>query len=150
VAGDSSAAFDACLGEYRRAAAELCDVVERFTPEAFAAERPSEDPDTVSPRAICDHVVRAAHGYANALRKAQGMAEDPARAAVAAPADLRPALERALRFTAESVAPMRSLHGRDVLKIEFRVSSGAVYNPEILLEHAICHVLRHRRQLERW
>ena len=25
-----------------------------------------------------------------------------------------------------------------------------IYDPEILLEHAICHLLRHRLQLERW
>lgn len=25
-----------------------------------------------------------------------------------------------------------------------------LYNPESMLEHAICHLLRHRRQLERW
>jgi hypothetical protein len=27
---------------------------------------------------------------------------------------------------------------------------GPRYDPEMLLEHAVCHVLRHRRQLERW
>jgi hypothetical protein len=147
---DSAAAFDACIAEYRRAASELCGVVERFAPGAFAAERPSEDPDTVSPLAVCRHVVWAAHGYANYLRKAQGLAPEPPVDRVRAQADFRPALDAAIRYTEASVAPLRPLPGRDVLKVEFRVSSGAVYNPEILLEHAICHVLRHRRQLERW
>lgn len=147
---DSSAAFDACLAEYRKAAAEFCDAVERVAPAAFAAERPSEDPDTVSPLAVCRHVVGAAHGYANYLRRAQGIATEPYRERVRAQADVRPALDAEIRYTEEGVAPLRPLPGDDVLKIEFRVSWGPVYNPEILLEHAICHLLRHRRQLERW
>jgi uncharacterized damage-inducible protein DinB len=147
---DSSAAFDACLDEYRRAAKEFCDVVERFAPGAFAAERPSDDPDTVSPLAICRHVVHAAHVYAGYLRKAQGLAPAPFADRVKGQHDVRPALDAELRYTEESAAPMRKLPGDEVLKIEFRVSWGSTYNPEILLEHAICHLLRHRRQLERW
>jgi hypothetical protein len=147
---DSSAAFEACLDEYRRAAGEFCDVALRFAPKAFLAERPGEDPDTVSPLAICRHVVRSARGYANYLRKAQGIAPQPFVERVKAQGDVRPALEAEIRLTEESVAPMRRLAGEDVLKVEFRVSWGPLYNPEILLEHAICHVLRHRRQIERW
>jgi len=150
VGKDSSAAFDACLGEYRKAAAEFCDVVERFAPGAFLAERPSDDPDTVSPLSICRHVAGAAHGYARSLRKAQGMTPGTFIDRVKAQRDVRAALDAEIRFTEESVVPMRPLPGDAVLKIEFKVSWGAVYNPEILLEHAICHVLRHRRQLERW
>lgn len=147
---DSSAAFDACLDEYRRAAKEFCAVVERFAPATFAAERKSDDPDTVSPLAIGRHVVRGAHGYARYLRKAQALALAPFADRVKAQGDVRPALDAEIRYTEESVAPMRALSGEDVLKVEFKVSWGPVYNPEILLEHAICHLLRHRRQLERW
>jgi len=150
VGKDSSAAFDACLGEYRKAAAEFCDAAERFKPDTFAAERPSDDPDTVSPLSICRHVVGAAHGYARYLRKAQGMAPGTFVDRVKAQGDVQPALDAEIRFTEESCAPMRPLEGLGVLKIEFKVSWGPVYNPEILLEHAICHLLRHRRQLERW
>ena len=113
-------------------------------------ERPSEDPDTVSPLAVCRHVVHAAHVYAGYLRKAHGL--PPARFIdrVTGQGDVRPALHAEISHTEESVAPLRPLSGEQVLKVEFKVSWGSVYNPEILLEHAICHVLRHRRQLERW
>lgn len=147
---DASAAFDACLAEYRRAAAEFCDVVERFAPRPFTAERASDDPDTVSPLAICRHVVGSAHGYGNYLRKAAGLSPEPFVERVRGQGDVRPALEAAIRHTEASVAPLRRLPGEEVLRVEFRVSWGPVYNVEILLEHAICHILRHRRQLERW
>jgi hypothetical protein len=64
--------------------------------------------------------------------------------------DSSAAFDAEILHTEESVAPMRRLPGDEVTKIEFKVSWGPVYNPEILLEHAICHLLRHRRQLERW
>jgi hypothetical protein len=146
----TAAALDALFAEYRRAAAEFCAVAERFAPRAFTSERKSDDPDTLSPLAISSHVVRAAHGYANYLRKAQGLPPEPYRDRVKAQGDVRPALDAGIRLAEESVAPLRSMHEDDVLRIEFRVSWGPVYNPEILLEHAICHLLRHRRQLERW
>jgi len=33
--------------------------------------------------------------------------------------------------------------------LTFRMSWGTLFNPEILLEHAIVHLLRHRRQIAR-
>ena len=34
--------------------------------------------------------------------------------------------------------------------LEFTVLWGPRYDPEMILEHAVVHLLRHRRQLERW
>jgi len=38
----------------------------------------------------------------------------------------------------------------EVLALSFPVRWGPTYDPEMILEHAVCHLLRHRRQLERW
>ena len=59
------------MDEYARAADEFCRVAESFSDERFAEERPSEDPDCVSVRAICGHACGAAWGYATYLRHAQ-------------------------------------------------------------------------------
>ena len=37
-----------------------------------------------------------------------------------------------------------------VAAITFPVRWGPIYDPEMILEHAIVHLLRHRRQIERW
>ena len=37
-----------------------------------------------------------------------------------------------------------------VAAIKFDVRWGPTYDPEMLLEHAIVHLLRHRRQILRW
>ena len=61
------------MDEYARAAEDFCRVVETFDLPRFAAERPSDNPNTISPRAICLHVIGAAHRYAHYIRKARGV-----------------------------------------------------------------------------
>jgi hypothetical protein len=51
-----SGPFGALMDEYARAAEDFCRVVESFDLARFDAERPSNNPNTVSPRAICLHV----------------------------------------------------------------------------------------------
>ena len=80
-----SGPFGALMDEYARAAEDFCRVVERFDLARFDAERPSNNPNTVSARAICLHVIGAAHRYAHYIRKARGVdfveryEADPAR-----------------------------------------------------------------------
>ena len=80
-----SGPFGALMDEYARAAEDFCRVVESFDLAGFDAERPSNNPNTISPRAICLHVIGAAHRYAHYIRKARGVdfveryEADPAR-----------------------------------------------------------------------
>jgi len=39
---------------------------------------------------------------------------------------------------------------QEIQVLSFTVRWGPRYDPEMILEHAVCHLLRHRRQLERW
>lgn len=151
-------ALGALMDEYARAAEEFCRVAGGFEAAAWAAERPDPDPDCRSPRTVCEHAVFAAHGYANYLLRARGL-EAPApesaerkaqRKDLLAPADLRPALAEAILRTEEAADAWEGLSDEEVLAREFKVSWGPTYNLESMLEHAIVHLLRHRRQLERW
>lgn len=149
-----SGPFGALLDEYARAAAEFSRVIETFDADRFEAERPSNDPDTVSPRAICLHVCGAGHRYAHYIRKARGLDfierfQLPPEQLVAT-VDVRPQLARAVRLMEDTVEPFFGLTDEDVQRVSFVVRWGPTYDPEMLLEHAVCHLLRHRRQLERW
>jgi hypothetical protein len=154
----STGPIGALMDEYARAAEDLCRVVERFDASTFLAERPSDDPDTRSPRTICEHVVFACVGYANYLRRMQGLpAPTPEseerkaqRVGVPAPSSFRPALGHGVRSTEEAVEGLRDRPFEEVAGMALRVGWGALYDPESMLEHAIVHLLRHRRQLERW
>jgi len=149
-----SGPFGALMDEYARAAEELCGVVERFDPARFVAERASSNPSTVSPHAICVHVCGAAHRYAHYICKARGVdfveryELEPSR--LGSPQDVRGLLAEAIMFTEATVEPLVRATEEEVQAISFTVRWGPRYDPEMLLEHAVCHLLRHRRQLERW
>ena len=149
-----SGPFGALIDEYARAAEDFCRVVEGFDAARFVAERASSNPSTVSPHAICLHVCGTAHRYAHYIRKARGVdfvdryELDPSR--LGSPQDVRGLLAEAIIFTEATVEPLLRATDEEIQAISFPVRWGPRYDPEMLLEHAVCHVLRHRRQLERW
>lgn len=149
-----SGPFGALMDEYARAADDFCRVVESFDEARFEGVNPRNDPDTASPRAVCTHVCGAAHRYAHYIRKVRGVDfiaaydMDPSR--VGTPSDVRGLLAEAILLTEETVEPLLDLQDEGIQAISFVVRWGPRYDPEMLLEHAVCHLLRHRRQLERW
>jgi hypothetical protein len=142
------------MDEYARAAEDFCLVVEAFNAERFLGERASNNPNTVSPHAICAHACGAAHRYAHYIRKARGVEFvdgyqlDPSR--IGSPRDVRGQLAEAIMFTEATVEPLLRATEEEIQAMSFPVRWGPRYDPEMLLEHAVCHLLRHRRQLERW
>ena len=149
-----SGPFGALMDEYARAAEDFCGVVESFDPARFLTEHPSNSPTTISPQAICAHVCGAAHRYAHYIRKARGLdfveryELEPSR--VGSPQDVRGLLAEAITFTEATVEPLLRATDEEIQRLSFTVRWGPRYDPEMILEHAVCHLLRHRRQLERW
>jgi len=145
--------FGALMDEYARAAEDFCRVIETVPPDLFERERESSDPDTRSLRALCTHAVGAAHRYADYILKARGKGDpgafqlDPAR--MAGPMSVRPLLTEMLRYT-EDVLDDFYEHPDRAESLTFQVRWGPTYDSEMILEHGIVHLLRHRRQVERW
>jgi hypothetical protein len=97
-------------------------------------------------------VAVAAWNYADYIRIARGLPRIPRpyeRDAVTTPAAFRPLLAAALRHTEATVADCPA-DDDSLVALRFQVRWGPTYDPEMLLEHAIVHLLRHRRQIERW
>jgi len=149
-----SGPFGALMDEYARAAGEFCGVVEDFDPARFVTERESNTPSTRSPHAICLHVCGAAHRYAHYIRQAQGVdfveQYDLEASRLRSPQDVRALLAEGILLTEATVEPLLQAKEDDIMALSFTVRWGPRYDPEMLLEHAVCHLLRHRRQLERW
>lgn len=146
--------WGALMDEYARAAADLCRVVEALPAGAYAAQRPGPDEHTISPQSIAAHVVGAARRYADYIRRALGLPYEErfvlADSEVALPGALRRHLAAALTYTEQALDPLRDWPEERVIALTFKVRWGPTYDPEMLLEHAVCHLLRHRRQLQRW
>jgi uncharacterized damage-inducible protein DinB len=145
--------FGGLMDEYARAAAGFCQSLEAVSDDVYLAQREGQQEFTATPRRIALHCCRAAWGYAADLRRAQG--ESPAEKGdfgeqQASPGAVRAELRRALRETEQAVEALWDLDDPAIMKLSFTVSWGATYDPESMLEHAIVHLLRHRRQVERW
>lgn len=141
------------MDEYARAAEDLCRVVEAIPQDAYQKPRPSDDPDTTSLQAICAHCVNAAYGYSGYIRDARKIPDPDTRrlssAALERPADLRTHLRSALHHTEASIEGIPET-AEALAALTFQVRWGPSYDPESILEHGIVHLLRHRRQIERW
>ena len=70
--------------------------------------------------------------------------------ALVSPRDVRPRLRAALRYTEGALDGLYEAGEEAIFAIRFPVRWGPTYDPDMLLEHAICHLLRHRRQITRW
>jgi uncharacterized damage-inducible protein DinB len=145
--------FGALMDECARAAEHFCRAVEATPPQVFVAKRESDDPDTVSIQSMCAHAVGAAHRYSDYIRQARGLPFDDRYladpASLPSPASVRPALAASLQYTEESLEGWYE-NPAAADGLTFQVRWGPTYDSEMILEHAIVHLLRHRRQIERW
>jgi hypothetical protein len=146
--------FGALMDEAARAAIDLCRVAESFSVADFAATRAMPDGKQLSPQKICIHIVRAATAFSDDIRKARGMeVRTPSKVTpemLADPKRLRVMLADAFRYTEGALEGLYDADYTVYSQVKFTVSWGVVYDAEMLLEHGVCHLLRHRRQLERW
>ena len=142
----------AMMDEYERAAADIPAILRRISDEEFERLRDLEtkDEDCRSIQTILHHVVRAGYGYASYIREAYG--DQPNRPDVPLGKRLEyvDRLDAMLAFTSATLEGKWELPYEDMTAVQIRVRWGPVYDLEQLLEHAIVHVLRHRRQIERF
>jgi uncharacterized damage-inducible protein DinB len=145
-------AVGALMDEYERAARELSGIVAGLSDDEYELLRDEEtkDEDCRSIRTIMSHVVRATYNYADYIRAATGQASarpEPRSLARAACLD---AFDAGLAYTVETLDGRWRMSDEEIMAVSMIVRWGPTYDLEQLLEHAIVHVLRHRRQIERF
>jgi len=142
----------AMMDEYERASEELIRVLESISDEDYERVRDlkTQDESCRSIQTIMTHVVGAGYGYAGMMRDAWGMSrKDPALEP--APRRDQPAKMRTmLAYTVETLEGKWGLSEDEQSSMRIQSRWGSVYDFEQLFEHAIVHVLRHRRQIEKF
>jgi uncharacterized damage-inducible protein DinB len=141
----------ALMDEYERAAAELIALIESLPAADFerTLDRATQDEDCRSVQTIMRHVVRAGNGYANYLRDAFGLPTRPADVGVLRQSEVPEAMRSMLAYTADTLDGRWEMTDEEVVGTVVTTRWCVVYDMEQLLEHAIVHILRHRRQVER-
>jgi len=140
------------MDEYERAVADLVVILGRIRDDEFELARDLETKDEGcrSIQTILQHVVRAGYGYASYIREAYGI--EAKRPDIPLPKRLESVdqLEKMLAYTAATLEGKWELSDEEIMAVRIPSRWGPVYDLEQLLEHAIVHVLRHRRQIERF
>jgi uncharacterized damage-inducible protein DinB len=144
--------FGALMYEYERAAADLNLVLAAIPLAEYDAVKDAEtkDPDCVSVKTIMSHVVRSGYGYSIYIRKQFGneWKERRDNYELHTPVDAIAAMAGMLSYAAATLEDKWDLTFEQVSGNIIQVPWGQKYDAEQLMEHAIVHVLRHRRQIE--
>lgn len=145
-------AVGALMDEYERAASELGRLVGRIPDDDFArvVDAETKDDDCRSAQTIMSHVVRAAYGYADYIREQFSIASTRPQPGLLSRQESLEQLDAALEYTAETLDGRWEMSDEEIASTVIKSRWGAVYDLEGMLEHAIVHILRHRRQIERF
>jgi uncharacterized damage-inducible protein DinB len=150
----NNGAIGALLDEYERAIIELQRVINEVTPIELEliVDHETKDPDCKSIQTILTHVIQAGYNYVRAIRNSLGEKIELVQIEkMISIKEYQGELSSMFKFN-ESLFedyPNLVLEENDNQK-KILVSWGQLYDVEQLFEHAIVHVLRHRRQIERF
>ncbi len=141
----------ALLDEYERALSELKQVIADISPTelTFPADTTTTDENCVSIQSILTHVVSAGYSYANYLRKFKNAPFKPwGKTARTSIADYNHDLNQMFSYTIETFGFFDEEDTGPETNYRMVTTWGQTYDIEQMWEHAIVHILRHRRQIE--
>ena len=141
----------ALMDEYERVTTELSQLLESISDADYnkIIDPHTPDEDCRSVATIMRHVIRAGHGYAGYMRDVWGMDRggrwDQAVTRAEAIAMLRPMLD----YMVATLEGHGEMSEKESTEMKMLTRWGVTYDFEQLFEHAIVHVMRHRRQIKR-
>jgi len=145
-------AIGAVMDEYERAAKELKNLVGNISETDFVkiVDSITKDEDCRSVQTIVSHVINSGYGYANYIRDWYSIPKSSPERRLISQKDFTIELDKMLAYTAETLEGKWDYSDEDVMKVKIISRYGPTYDIEQMLEHAIVHILRHRRQLEKF
>ena len=145
-------AIGALMDEYERAANEFKDLVEKIPESDFVkvVDTETKDDDCRSVQTIVSHVTNSGYGYANYIRDWFGIPKNSPERRMLSQKDFLVEFEKMIAYNSETLEGKWEFSDKEIQKVKMMVRWGPQYDLEQLLEHAIVHILRHRRQIEKF
>lgn len=144
-------AVGALMDEMERASLDLISILENLSEEKFnmILDENTQDEDCRSVQTIMRHVIRSGFGYANSVRKVweKPVIEQDLQINDPQKAILR--LNDMLEYTSNTLEDHWNMSPDEMDTTIVTARSGKRMDLEAILEHALAHILRHRRQIER-
>lgn len=145
-------AVGALMDEYERAGDELMRLIAGLRDAEFEAVRDlqTRDEDCRSIQTVVHHVVTSGYSYALYLRAALSESGTRPEVPLGTRAESVEQLRAMLAYTAAALEGRWEIPDEQASAVRIQSRWGETYDFEQMLEHAIVHVLRHRRQIERF
>ena len=142
----------AVMDEYERAAMELKNLITRISESDFVKifDTDTIDEDCRSVQTIVSHVTNSGYGYANYIRDWFGIPKSSPERKLLSKDEFLLRFDKMLAYTSETLQDKWEYSDDDIQKVKMIVRWGPQYDLEQLLEHAVVHILRHRRQIEKF
>ncbi|CAN5623946.1 hypothetical protein BH20ACI4_BH20ACI4_09900 [soil metagenome] len=143
-------AVGSLLDEYERAVFELKAVLQTVGADDYTRVVEGESEHCHSIEVIMIHVVRAGYGYSKYIRDALAMDALPVEDRKIPQEKIGDEIDKMLAYTTEIFEGERQITDEEMENIFFKTRWDVNYNIDQLFEHAIVHILRHRRQIEKF
>jgi uncharacterized damage-inducible protein DinB len=142
------------LAEYRKIIVELQSVIEGISDAdlAFVVDNETQNPDCRSIQTVLTHIVSSGYSYCVYIRNFKGDdSQRPEKVNRLSVSEYKNDLDSVLEFTDKTFSTIwdDELEEYDHTK-KMMTSWKQAYDIEQLMEHAMVHVLRHRRQIEKF
>ncbi len=145
-------AIGAVMDEYERCAADLKKLIKTISEKDFIkiVDSDTKDADCRSVQTIISHVINSGYGYANYIRDWFSIPKSSPERRLIIQKDFSTEIDKMIVYTSETLQEKWEYSDKDIMKVKMIVRWGPQYNLEQLIEHAIVHILRHRRQIEKF
>lgn len=152
IASKNKNAVNAILSEYQKAILELQAVIKNISDEdlTFIVDSKTNNPDCKSIQTILAHIVSSGYSYCIYIRELKN--ENiirPGKINRKSVSQYIKDLDDVLQFTYDTFSTIFDIDLERFDESEkMKTSWKQLYDIEQMMEHAIVHVLRHRRQIE--
>ena len=145
-------AVGAMMDEYERAALELKHIVESISDSTYEKlmDQRTNDENCRSIQTILSHVVNSGYGYADYLREPFAIPSTRPERRLLSRQEALTQIDAFLNYTIETLEGRWEMSEEQIERTIVHPRWGGNYHMEQLLEHAIVHILRHRRQLDKF
>ncbi len=140
------------MDEYERASADLKNLISKIVETDFVkiVDTETKDDDCRSAQTIISHVMNSGYGYANYIRDWFSIPKNSPARRLYTQNEFPSQFDKMLAYNSETLEGKWEYTDEEIMKVKMNVRWGPQYDLEQLLEHAVVHILRHRRQIEKF
>ena len=145
-------AVGALFDEYERAVSELLNLLQPLSEQSYdrLMDPDTQDENCRSIQTVVSHVVSSGYSYADYVRERFSIPSTRPQKRLLLRAEAVPQIRMMMEYTLQTLEGRWEMTEEEIANMVMRTRWAVTYDMEQLLEHAIVHVLRHRRQIERF